>query len=125
MENQIKTFEDACKALNIEPVLPEVGALPEKHQKAIKTHYMLVIITQALNEGWEPNWHDHNEWKFYPWFRMGDHHASAGVGFSYYAYDFDGSASYVGSRLCLKSSELARYAGKQFESLYRDYFLIE
>lgn len=28
----------------------------------------------------------------------------------------------VGSRLCFKSSELATYAGEQFEHLYNEYF---
>jgi hypothetical protein len=125
MKNEIKSFEGACKVVGISTQLPEVNALPEKHQKAIKAHYMLIIIAQALNEGWQPNWNDHNQYKYYPWFWMGDNGASPGVGFSYDGCGGDGTHSSVGSRLCYKSRELAKYAGTQFEALYKDYMLIE
>ena len=81
MDSKIKTFEDACKALNLDPeqVLPIVSGVPEKHQKAIVSHAKLVIIAEALNEGWQPDWNDSGEWKYYPWFRM-----SSGSGLAYY-----------------------------------------
>lgn len=126
MENQIKTFEDACKALSIPTTLPQVDALPEKHRKAIVANYQLYVIAQALNEGWEPNWNDFSERKYYPWFDMetyGD--APVGSGFSFLGYDCDYTNTFVGSRLCFKSRELAEYAGKQFESIYKDVYLIE
>lgn len=122
---KVKSFDDACKALGISNSLPDASALPEQQRKAIVAHYQLVIIAQALNEGWKPNWHDWDEYKFYPWFRMGDEGASSGVGFSCNDYAIGYTFSYVGSRLCFKTEELARYAGEQFEQLYRDYFLIE
>lgn len=124
MQNQIKTFEDACKALKLDSkkVLPDFSMFPEKHQKAMIAHAKLVIIAQALNGDWEPNWDDWDECKYEPWFDM--ENSSSGSGFSYYVYDCWLSASVVGSRLCFKSSELAKYAGKQFEALYKDYFVI-
>lgn len=37
---KIKTFEDACKALGLNPaVLPDVSALPEKDRKHVVAHY--------------------------------------------------------------------------------------
>jgi len=125
MNNKIKSFEDACKALGISTNLPEVSALPVNQQKAIKAHYMLMIIAEALNEGWKPNWNDWNEYKYYPWFKMGNDGASPGVGFSYVGCGDADAVSDVGSRLCFKTSELAKYAGKQFEELYKDYYLID
>jgi len=112
---KIKSFEAACKALGIEPILPEVSGLSKDHQKAIVAHYKLVIIAQALNEGWKPDWKNDNEWKYYPWFDMEN-------GFSYIYFGRRFTCSRVGSRLCFKSSELARYAGTQFLKLYKDYF---
>ena len=125
MQNQIKTFEDACKALKLDSkkVLPDFSMFPEKHQKAMIAHAKLVIIAQALNGDWEPNWYDYNEFKYYPWFEM--YESSSGSGFSFYDFGVWDSASYVGSRLCFKSRELAEYAGTQFEALYKDYFVIE
>jgi hypothetical protein len=124
--NTIQTFEEAAEKLGIDPkALPEVSALPEKHQKAIIAHYKLVIIAQAINDGWEPDWSNDDQWKYYPWFYVD---ASAdkpsGSGLSYHDYDSVRSRTDVGSRLCFDSREAARYAGEKFKELYEDYFLI-
>jgi hypothetical protein len=119
--NKIKTFNDACKALKLDPKkLPIVTGIPAKDRKAIIAHYKLVIIARALNAGWKPNWKDSNEYKYYPWFWMD----KAGSGFSYHDYAYSFTSSGVGSRLCFKSYDLAVYAGKQFKSLYKEYFLL-
>lgn len=120
---KVKSFEDACQILGIEPNIPQVEVLPENHQKAIIAHYKLVIIAQALNEGWEPNWDDGEEYKYYPWFDMEG--SSSGSGFSYRGYDDWSADSDVGSRLCFKSRELARYIGETFVDLYREYFVLD
>ena len=122
MTAKIKTFEGACKALKLNPktVLPNVKGMPSHHQKAIISHAKLVIIAEALNEGWKPDWKNGNEWKYYPWFRMSSGSGLACDGcVNYY------SVSRVGSRLCFKTGELAEYAGKQFKKLYEDYFLLK
>jgi hypothetical protein len=124
---KIKTFEAACKLLKLDPkkVLPDVNSMPQGHQESTLAYSMLVIIAEALNkeanggQTWKPNWKDNNEWKYYPWFDM-----SSGSGLSYGDYDYQYSYSSVGSRLCFKTSDLARYAGTQFKSLYEKYFLI-
>jgi hypothetical protein len=123
---EITSFADACKALKLEDgCLPDVAAFPEEHQKALTAHAQLIIIAQALNEGWKPDWNDGNQYKYYPWFEV---QASAdkpsGFGFSYTYYDYWYSFASVGSRLCFKSRTLALYAGKQFADLYKEYFLI-
>jgi len=121
--SNIKTFEDACKALNLdsEKVLPDFSLFPEKHQKAMTAHAKLVIIAEALNDGWTPDWVN-REWdKYYPWFNMG---GSSGSGFSFIGCDDWFSLSGSGSRLCFKSRYLAQYAGEQFLELFKDYFLI-
>ena len=125
--NKIKTFEDACKALKLSPkALPDVSGLPEKHRNALIAHYKLVIIAEALNEGWQPNWNDSDEYKYYPWFEIkANKKKPAGFGFSYTHYDFWSTHTTVGSRLCFKSRELSDYAAKQFEKLYVEYFLIQ
>ena len=35
------------------------------------------------------------------------------------------STSYVGSRLCFKSKDLATYAGTQFLDIYKDFFTVK
>lgn len=119
---KIKTFEGACKALKIDPkkALPIVTGVPEKHQEAIVAHAKLIIIAEALNDGWKPNWKNSNEYKYYPWFYM-----NSGSGLAFGVCDADYSNSSVGSRLCFKSSELAEYAGKTFKKLYEQYFVLK
>lgn len=119
--DKIKTFEDACEALGITTELPNFSAMPESEQKALTAHYKLVIIAKALNEGWTPDWENGRWDKYYPWFTMG---SPSGVGFSDCAYVGWSTHSSVGSRLCFKSRELAEYAGRQFEELYKDYFVL-
>lgn len=125
MSKQIASFEQACEALNIATTLPDVSALPEKHQKAIISHYKLIIIAQALNEGWEPDWNNWEERKYYPWFDLEnyDKENTSGFGFSYGGYGNSRTSTDVGSRLCFKSWELAKYAGEIFIDLYKEYMM--
>ena len=120
--DKVKSFEDACQLLGIEPNVPEVSMLPENHQKAIVAHYKLVIIAEAVNEGWKPNWDNWDERKYYPWFDLEG--SSSGAGFSYDDCDVWYSHSNVGSRLCFKNRDLAKYAGQQFESIYKEFMTI-
>ncbi|MEQ1678598.1 MAG: hypothetical protein ABL876_18020, partial [Chitinophagaceae bacterium] len=121
---KIKTFEGACKLLKLDPakVLPKVTGMPKHHQEATVAHAKLVIIAEALNmeanngKRWEPDWTNGNWDKYYPWFRM------SGSGLSFDDYVFQISYSYVGSRLCYISSDVAEYAGKTFKKLYQQYF---
>jgi hypothetical protein len=123
--NKIKTFKGACKALGIDAALPDFSAMPEKHQKALLAHYQLVIIAESLNDGWEPNWNDWNEYKYYPWFDIkASDKVPSGFGFSDTGYDCADTYASVGSRFCYKSSEIAKYAGKQFKKLYKEYYLM-
>ena len=119
---KVKSFEDACQILNIEANLPQVEMLPENHKKAIIAHYKLIIIAEALNEGWKPDWDNDDEWKYYPWFDMEG--SSSGVCFSCNVYGYWDTFSHVCSRLCFKSRELAEYAGKQFPEIYKNYMTI-
>jgi hypothetical protein len=123
MHTEIKTFEDACTKLGLDAakLLPDFSMFPEQHQKAMKAHAKLIIIAEALNDGWKPDW-ENGKWdKYYPWFVMG---SPSGSGFSFRGYDHWNTSSNAGSRLCFKSDEIAEYAGKQFEELYKDYFVM-
>lgn len=119
--DRVKSFEDACQVLGISTNVPEVKGLPRKHQKAIIANYKLIVIAEALNEGWKPNWQDSDEYKYYPWFDMSN---PAGVGYSdtYAAASY--TSAFVGSRLCLKNRELAIYFGQTFTDLFNDSLLL-
>lgn len=128
MHTKIKTFEAACKALKLDPVkcLPKVSGMPKKHQDAIVAHAKLVLIAEALNDGWTPNWNNHDERKYFPWFDVNaSKNKPSGSGLSFYDADYWASFTNVGSRLCYKSHEVATYAGKQFKKLYHQSFLLD
>lgn len=84
-----------------------------------KSYRLVKMLVEILNQGWVPNWDDDNETKYYPWFHM------SSSGFRFGDYVVWGSDSFVGSRLCFKSSELAEYAGKQFTELYKNFMIIK
>ena len=119
--DRVKSFEDACQVLGISTNVPEVKGLPRKHQKAIIANYKLIVIAEALNEGWKPNWQDSDEYKYYPWFDMSN---PAGVGYSFTLRTASNTAANIGSRLCLKNRELAIYFGQTFTDLFNDSLLL-
>lgn len=105
----------------------------------------LRIICAALNEGWEPQFTE-DEWRYYPWFflytqaeldDMGDGEKQerrmidtgdyvteyAGFGCANSSNAPSSTAASIGSRLCLRSSDLAIYCGKQFINLWADFYL--
>ncbi|MCZ8353939.1 MAG: hypothetical protein O9340_04340 [Cyclobacteriaceae bacterium] len=84
-----------------------------------KAYRFLKMLAQCLNEGWQPDWNNENQPKYYPWFYMG---GSSGFR-SYFFVNWD-SYSNVGSRLCFKSSVLAEYAGTQFLNQYKQFMTI-
>jgi hypothetical protein len=116
---KVKSFEHACELLKINPTLPVVKGLPKEHQEAIISHYQLVIITQAINNGWKPDWSNSNQYKYHPWMKVkASAECPAGSGLSFHGYGRWLTDTGVGSRLCFVSSEAAEYAGKKFADLY-------
>lgn len=85
-----------------------------------QAYRILKLLAKSLNEGWTPDWNDDNQYKYYPRFYMG-----VSSGFRFYDCDGWNTNSYVGSRLCFKSRELAEYAGKQFTDVYKQFMLIK
>jgi len=121
MKTEIKTFEDACSKLGIEPNLPIVTMLPEANQKAVIANYQLDIIQQALNGDWKADWSDYKQYKYYPWYEK----SSSGVGFSFDDFVYGTSVTAVGSRRVFPDRETAIYFGKQFIDLVNDATYLE
>ena len=143
---RVKTFEDACHELGIEPDKwlqdkAELGFEPD-----VIAYMKLRIICKALNEGWEPQFTE-DEWRYYPWFTLwtedelseksdewktdrhlistGEYQTDyAGLVFAYSHDAPSNTYAPIGSRLCLKSDTLAVYCGKQFINIWADFCLI-
>lgn len=119
---RVKTYADACAVLGIEPINEEVFTKLGFTKDEIAYRKLKTVI-EALNEGWRPDWSNRNEYKYWNWFVYST--SSAGFGYADTLNAPTYTHSSVGSRLCFKTRELAAYAGRQFEDLYNDFFLIK
>lgn len=119
---RVKTYADACAVLGIEPINEEVFTKLGFTKDEI-AYRKLKTVVEALNEGWRPDWTNSNEYKYWPWFVYNQQ--SAGFAYAYASYAVARTSTTIGSRLCFKTRELAAYAGRQFEDLYNDFFLIK
>lgn len=124
--NRVKSYADACKVLGIEPMdedsMKAQGFRPDEIARR-----QLETITEALNEGWKPNWADTDEYKYYPYFYIevsevqtedDTYGALAGLSCATTLSAASCTAAYFGSRLCFHDRETARYAGRTFTNLY-------
>jgi hypothetical protein len=119
---KIASYEDACKELGLNPEnLPVVDTLPEKDRKSIIAYHKLIVITRALNEGWEADFSNHNQWKYWNYFWVN----TAGFVCAATNYSAAYTAAYFGSRLCFKNYEIAEYARETFKSLYEEFLFIK
>ena len=119
---RVKTFKDACRVLgDNHQFVSEWSVVSEitNISPDLRAYFKLRIITAALNEGWEPEFTE-SEQRYSPWFEK----TSNGIAFADVC--FDDSFPYIGitARLAFKTSELAEYAGKQFEDIWADYLSI-
>ena len=147
---RIKTFKDACNELgNRHPLVKQYDFINAVYEgdataKDLIAYLKLRIIVAVLNEGWEPEFTE-DEYKYFPWFRFyteeeynelddknkeccllrsgSNTYPSYGIVFccagSGSAASYSSSSN--GSRLALRTRELAVYAGKQFIKEYFDY----
>lgn len=142
----IKTFEDACNRIRVSAnALSAVGSHFNRAFVQANALYKLIIIQEAINDG-QPLDEDGDAW--YPYWvlyskeeiaEMGEDKRKANnikllscVSSNYAehagvrgAYAHNRGAftyTYYGFPLCFGSEEKALYAGKQFESLYLQYY---
>ena len=143
---RIKTFEDACEELGINPEEWMAENETYKEDADILAYLKLRIITLALNEGWKPSFAK-DEYRYYPWYYLytkeeidamdekdkkrlllvgglSNGGSICGLTASYSSSGFSASFATLGARLAFKTSELAKYAGTQFYDTYADFCLI-
>lgn len=122
--DRVKTYEDACKVLGVEPI-NEQNAKAQGFRSDEIARRKLETIAAALNEGWKPDWNNTDQYKYYPYFYIQENAKGKGsAGLSYASYTATTTYANIGSRLCFYASRLARYAGNQFTDLYEQ-ILIE
>ena len=142
----IKTFEDACNRIRVSAnALSAVGSHFNRAFVQANALYKLIIIQEAINDG-QPLDEDGDAW--YPYWvlyskeeiaEMGEdkrkannikllscvsssNAENAGVRGADASNRGAGTSTNYGFPLCFGSEEKALYAGKQFESLYLQYY---
>jgi hypothetical protein len=116
----IKTIEDAFKKNGYDSTkLPDFSMIPEKFRTQLTTCFLLMVIFEAINDGWEPDFSDHSQGKYYPWPWV----LSSGFGFSTSDFTCGRARTGVGSRLCTDASEKAIYILEQFPDLWKSWLL--
>lgn len=124
--DRVKTYEDACKVLGVEPI-NEQNAKAQGFRSDEIARRKLETIAAALNEGWKPDWNNTDQYKYYPYFYIQENakgKGSAGLSCANTASTATNAYANIGSRLCFYASRLARYASNQFTDLYEQ-ILIE
>ena len=146
---RIKTFDDACREVTGKSEDEWLAENETKNMdKDVLAYLKMRIIVAALNEGWKPTFKE-DEYRYYPYYYAytksewenlsasrrkelepsvclvggdsGDGSLSGPLCVhSRNAWSLAGSD--VGARLAFKSGELARYAGKQFFDIFKDFY---
>lgn len=146
----IKTYEDACEALSVEPIFNEPNPIMNLYgvEYEVEPHIIALMKLETISRAlWGRTWKpepdaDGTKWYYYPLFALytkseidnmdeekrggllsavASFGAIAGFG---YLYTFDRSSyanAYAGFRLCQETSEKAEYFGKQFLELWAEY----
>ncbi|WP_353166743.1 hypothetical protein [Empedobacter brevis] len=115
---RIKTLQDAINELGEQD--EQVIELRKLENTGITNHILFhqqaVVIAKALQDGWEADFSDSNQFKYTAYFK-----ASSSGGFVCSVFAYWNSYTTVGSRLCLPTSELAKYFGTQFIEIHNKY----
>lgn len=154
--SRVQTFDDAVRELGDDhPAVKAWRSLKygyavsdtDPETADIMAYATLRVITEALNEGWKPQFTE-GERRWYAWYdfltkeeveEMSDEekkerrvvgrassfaNAYGGLVYSYAHHVSAYSSTYHGSRLAFKNEELAEYAAKQFGDIYADFCFI-
>lgn len=110
----IKSFDDILKLANINKKDCLIFKNPSnKNEIKINAYNKLLIISNVLNEGWEADFINHSQYKYYPYFTVGD-------GEWVYA-DFCYYSVYSTMAVFYKSSDIAKFAGTIFSKEYNEF----
>jgi hypothetical protein len=115
----ITSVEAAFTKCGIDPSLrPDISMLPERFG-FLMTCFILSVIFEAVNDGWVPDFSNHQQGKYYPWPWV----SSSGLGFAGSTYLYGRAFTDVGSRLCTDKSEKAIFILEQFPDLWKHWLL--
>ena len=118
---------EACeKAVQLtHGALPIVDHLPERFRKPLTGSFQAMVVTEAFNEGWEPNYTDGSPKYFVCPEIEANESCSSGFGFSLSDFVRWNAYTGCGSRHAFKTADLALCALEQFPEIFKDYILFK
>ena len=146
----IKTYEDACEALSVEPIFNEPNPIMNLYgvEYEVEPHIIALMKLETISRAlWGKDWMPEPDASgsklfYYPVFALYTQQeidnmnederggllsayasagASAGVGYLYTVGRSSRAYAYRGFRLCQETREKALYFGKQFLELWAEY----
>lgn len=117
--DKVKTYEDACNVLGIQPMNEEAMKAAGFWDDEIARRKLETIV-EALNEGWKPNWNNKKQGKYGVWFWIEPkpYGAHAGLACANANSAPSSTDTLFGSRLCFRDYKRAEYAANTFTHLY-------
>ena len=146
----IKTYEDACEALSVEPIFNEPNPIMNLYgvEYEVEPHIIALMKLETISRAlWGKDWMPEPDASgsklfYYPVFALytqqeienmdederggllsasANSGANAGFGFLHTSYRSSNATAYSGFRLCQETREKALYFGKQFLELWAEY----
>lgn len=116
----IKSFQDACLKLNLDPkIIVKLSIITGKQSKSIIAGFKLSIISEALRDGWQPDWENVSQKKYYPGFQI----ISPCWTLGWMSIHTDVATSSLPSRFYVDTREKAEFFGTKFKGLWKDYLV--
>ena len=114
--NRIKTYEDACAELGVEPINEEKFRQLGFREYEIAER-KLEVISKSLCSEIDISWMDSNIEKWWPWFS--EYSGNFVFDCSHYVYNC--SIASRSAMIFYPTETIANYAGRQFIDLYKIY----
>ena len=113
--NRINSLSDVFTETNSSNDILIFKSPQNAFEKYINACILIPKIVQAYNEGWEPNWKNSNENKYFPRFYR------KGLVWSVDNYDLWAAYSCLPGSHYYKNSDILMNACKKFENIYNDW----
>lgn len=111
----LKGYASACDILNRKQLtIDSFSFLGEKQAKKQFARHKIVTCIEAINQGWEPDFDNSNEYKYYVWMYGKKNGFSSGV-------DYFGSETSVGSDMYCETRENMELIEKICKQDYIEY----
>lgn len=118
---EFEKYEDACKFFNLDPnVVPGTEGLKENLKAPLVAVYQLMVVSEAIRQGWVPNYDNYNQDKYENIVDL-DVTDEDPAGFRFWVsnYTYTDTRSVLGPLLAQETPEKSKYLFTQFSDLHK------